>query len=721
MGPFRLCCLFGVCAAVALAQSPGTFTPTGNLTTPRKFHTPTLLTDASVSTAGAGWRQIGHGLPTTVVGNGTLIADPADGLTLYAISNPGLLFKSTDGSNTWTVLSGVTGVYSLLIDPRNPATLYAGTSHGVLKSTDGGSTWTGANAGLPQGWPAWAQVLAIDPANSSVLYVQKWTGVFKSTDGGKSWDELNARFYAFKGATTPLPDFQIQKLVIDPAHGSTMYAGGLFKSADGGATWYGVTVTIAGATVKNPGLWTLDPSTSTLYVPYLDFDNKTHIAKSTDQGTTWMPGDGALPDGLLFSLMVDPRNAGTIYARYVQFSSSGTTLGVAKTTNGGGHWTTINNGLPVSYSFWSLAVAADSALYTSFHNSYAGSGLIFTSTNGGANWHGANAGPAIVDVHSLAVDPAKPDVLYALAGLDGVFKSADRGANWTTLTALPIPTDPSGPIPGSVLSLAINSGNSNILYAWATCHLFKSIDAGASWQSNARRVPDWCGDGGFLSLDPHDSNTFYLAQSDGVDGAGWLLKTADGGLSWNYIWQSRDFPLAVAIAPGDPATIYVGTSNGLLKTTDGGSIWSDTPLHSVVNVLAIDPLHPNVVYAATTSDDFYPLPAGSPGLFKSTDAGASWSAINSGLETLINTGAPVTALALDPVHPDVVYAGTSGNGVFRSTDGGAHWSPFNRGLTNFDVRILAIAPGRADLLYASTSAGVFAIPLVPERPGGRRN
>lgn len=154
------------------------------------------------------WRHIGYDLPASSSVVEALIADPGDPPTIYGISDRSLLYKSTDGSNSWRALSGATGVYSLLIDPRNPATLYAGTSHGVLKSTDGGSTWSGINTGLPPGSPAWVQVLAIDPAHSSVLYVEKWQGLFKSTDGGQSWTSLNARFYGSDSATTPLANIQ---------------------------------------------------------------------------------------------------------------------------------------------------------------------------------------------------------------------------------------------------------------------------------------------------------------------------------------------------------------------------------------------------------------------------------------------------------------------------------------------------------------------------------
>ena len=128
---------------------------------------PLLFLEMLCGQSSGTWHQIGQTIPRLPV-ESVLIADPANEATVYATAR-GLLFKSTDGSDSWSAVSGVTGVYSLLIDATNSAILYAGTSHGVLKSTDGGSTWTGANAGLPQGWPAWAQVLTIDPANPSVL------------------------------------------------------------------------------------------------------------------------------------------------------------------------------------------------------------------------------------------------------------------------------------------------------------------------------------------------------------------------------------------------------------------------------------------------------------------------------------------------------------------------------------------------------------------------
>ena len=73
-------------------------------------------------------------------------------------------------------------------------------------------------------------------------------------------------------------------------------------------------------------------------------------------------------------------------------------------------------------------------------------------------------------------------------------------------------------------------------------------------------------------------------------------------------------------------------------------------------------------------------------------------------------GGNVSALAIDPATPATLYAGTWGGGVFKSTNGGANWSAVNTGLTNTDVRALAIDPDTPATLYAGTwGGGVFSI------------
>ena len=79
----------------------------------------------------------------------------------------------------------------------------------------------------------------------------------------------------------------------------------------------------------------------------------------------------------------------------------------------------------------------------------------------------------------------------------------------------------------------------------------------------------------------------------------------------------------------------------------------------MVNALAIDPAHTSTVYAGTWGS----------GVYKSTDGGATWSAVNTGL-----TDWMVDALAIDPANTSTIYVGTLYYGVHKSTDGGTHWS-----------------------------------------------
>jgi photosystem II stability/assembly factor-like uncharacterized protein len=174
-----------------------------------------------------------------------------------------------------------------------------------------------------------------------------------------------------------------------------------------------------------------------------------------------------------------------------------------------------------------------------------------------------------------------------------------------------------------------------------------------------------------------------------------VFKSIDGGATWtatNAGLGSSSIE-SLVVDPTHPATVYVATQyGGVFKTTDGGTSWSGAGLSSVsVAVLALD---------ATASDTLY---AGTQlGVFKTTDAGGSWTAANTGMGE-----SPVASLALNPIDPAIVYAGTMGNGVFKTTDGGASWTAVNSGLGNSFVSTLALDPGSPAILYAGTWGGVF--------------
>ena len=114
---------------------------------------------------------------------------------------------------------------------------------------------------------------------------------------------------------------------------------------------------------------------------------------------------------------------------------------------------------------------------------------------------------------------------------------------------------------------------------------------------------------------------------------------------------------------------------------------------SNIATLAIDPITPSTLYAGTWGD----------GIFKSTDAGANWSSINTGLSSL-----HMQAMVIDPTTPSTLYVGSYSGGVSKSIDGGINWSDSNTGLTNLNVRDLVFDPTNSDTLYAGTyNSGVF--------------
>jgi hypothetical protein len=226
-----------------------------------------------------------------------------------------------------------------------------------------------------------------------------------------------------------------------------------------------------------------------------------------------------------------------------------------------------------------------------------------------------------------------------------------------------------------------------------------------------------------MALDPIDPNTLYVPFGDDWVGLT-LFKVTHGGANWTSLGCAPPFTCwgsipgsevnAFVIDPNAPATLYAATDIGVYRSTDGGVSFLPAGFANVtVTLLALDPRHSNVLYAAGSG----PL-----GVYKSTDSGASWSSINQGLGEIIAADAAVNALLVDPDLPNILYLATSGYGVFKSSDSGATWAAFNDGLTSVNVTSLALVrPAREAprgrgigafapaTLYAGTPVGVFAI------------
>jgi hypothetical protein len=169
---------------------------------------------------------------------------------------------------------------------------------------------------------------------------------------------------------------------------------------------------------------------------------------------------------------------------------------------------------------------------------------------------------------------------------------------------------------------------------------------------------------------------------------------------WTSIGLSDTYVKALAFDPITPSTIYAGTYiYGIFKSTNSGGDWTaiNTGLtDDYFSSIAVDPKTPLTIYTGSYNDGV---------IFKSTNGGSSWT--TSFVGGYANT---ICALAIDPITPSTIYAGTCGIGVFKSTNSGGDWTAINTGLPNTDeinVYSLAIDPITPSTIYAGTDSGVF--------------
>jgi len=230
---------------------------------------------------------------------------------------------------------------------------------------------------------------------------------------------------------------------------------------------------------------------------------------------------------------------------------------------------------------------------------------------------------------------------------------------------------------------------------------------------------------------PSQPNVFYIGA---VNGGVW--KSRDAGRTWEPIFDGQPSQSigAIAVAPSDPNIVYVASGeglrrpdlsvgNGIYRSADGGRTWTHGGLTDGEQIpeLAIDPRDPNRLFAAVLG---HPYGASEQrGIYRSRDGGTTWERV---LYKDADTGG--SAVALDPTHPDVVYAalwqsrlgpwedknefeGTNG-GLFKSGDGGTTWKRLSVGLpeslTQINFTIAASAPQRIYAVAATTEPGDYS-------------
>ncbi|HET7207469.1 MAG TPA: glycoside hydrolase [Terriglobales bacterium] len=220
---------------------------------------------------------------------------------------------------------------------------------------------------------------------------------------------------------------------------------------------------------------------------------------------------------------------------------------------------------------------------------------------------------------------------------------------------------------------------------------------------------------------PNQPNVFYMGA---VNGGVW--KSDDYGRTWNAIFDEQPTQSigAIAVAPSDPNIVYAASGEGLhrpdlsvgdgiYKSTDAGETWTHLGLRGAQQIpaLAIDPRDPNHLFAAVLGHPYGP--SEERGIFRSSDGGQNWQKV---LYKDENTGG--SDVEIDPSNPNVIYAGLwearegpwednniyngTGGGLFKSTDGGNTWRQLKTGLPeNLTQVYVAIAASQPQRLYAT--------------------
>jgi hypothetical protein len=302
---------------------------------------------------------------------------------------------------------------------------------------------------------------------------------------------------------------------------------------------------------------------------------------------------------------------------------------------------------------------------------------------------------------------------------------------------------------GRIKSLVTHSTNGNILYAGsADGGVWKTTDGGANWLPTM--LVELSLAIGALGISASNPNVLYAAT--GEDTPGWgpsypgvgVYKTTGGGSDWDYAGRiPSDRCTRVLVHPSDPNVVYVAGNAGLHKSTDGGTTWTNVRADHVSDAL-FDPNAPNVLYAGVWNKGVYKsndggatwsllaggLPSGAAAewiklamgrggangtsflvakmgldsglLYKSADAGATWSAIP-GTHQSVPYNEWTNMVAVDPRNQNVIFAG--GAGLERSTNGGTSFTGV--GGMHSDLHALVFNPADSNVCYLATDGGVY--------------
>ncbi len=528
----------------------------------------------------------------------------------------GGLFKTNNGGEQWNYLPPFQSTYAIVIDPQNSDRVYAG----MWRSTDSGVSWVnmeGIGSGIG------IRSFAVDPINTNFIYAGgSAQGIWKSIDYGENWEAIN------NGIPIESIHGTITSIAINPLNSSTLiigtYRDGMYKSYNGGENWDYIGFTRVKDVV-------FDGNDTTIV--YAVEGSSGSILKSIDSGDNWFS------TGLsgMEKIKIDPSNSQILYAAG---------YGIYKSSNGGSSWSDVGNG----FFGWSKYIWAIEINPKNPNEVYIGTEVgVYKSEDEANQWIQRFKGLGKTLNFDFSISGGE---FYTAAGF-GVFQYTNE--EWIH-RGLYYP-----------IEVEYSNGSSNVLFATTDTQImqiffYRSFNNGLTWENTGL-----FGIGSLpITVSPSDPNTVYVA--------GW--RSTNQGDTWEQMSTQLDYG-PIAVHPEQSETLYMGSYNGVYKSTDSGTTWDTLAFLNSSNhkTVTVDPLNGEVVYVGIYDE----------GIFKSINGGVEWTPINAGL-----TNFEITALGIHPVNAQHLYAGTYGGGIFQSKNGGLEWAAINEGLPSLQVTALAV-------------------------------